>query len=148
LAPPFHRNVLASSFKQEAAHSCDTPVPIFQSTQCHIAACLNPLLSGCNIYVYVTWLSYMVLKIDQEFHIQFWCISHMNKCWYDVIPLCRQPALFCYKTLEFLIFRPPLWSSGQTSLLLTQRSRVWFPALPDFLSSSGSGTGPTQPLWG
>jgi hypothetical protein len=30
---------------------------------------------------------------------------------------------------------PPLWSSGQTSWLL-----------PDFLSSSGSGTGSTQPL--
>ena len=26
-----------------------------------------------------------------------------------------------------------------------QRSRVRFPALPDFLSSSGSGTGSTQP---
>ena len=38
---------------------------------------------------------------------------------------------------------PPLWSSGQ--------SRVRFPALPDFLSSSGSGTGSTQPRevnWG
>jgi hypothetical protein len=32
---------------------------------------------------------------------------------------------------------PPVWSSGQ-------RSRVWFPALPDFLRSSGSGTGSTQ----
>jgi hypothetical protein len=31
-----------------------------------------------------------------------------------------------------------LWSSGQ-------RSRVRFPALPDFLRSSGSGTGSTQP---
>jgi hypothetical protein len=30
--------------------------------------------------------------------------------------------------------------------LQTQRSRVQFPALPDFLSSSGSGTGSTQPL--
>jgi hypothetical protein len=40
-----------------------------------------------------------------------------------------------------LIIRPPLWSSGQSSWLLTQRSRVRFPALPDFLSSSGSGTG-------
>ena len=36
--------------------------------------------------------------------------------------------------------RPPLWSSGQI-----QRSRVRFPALPDFLSSSGSGTGSNQP---
>jgi hypothetical protein len=40
---------------------------------------------------------------------------------------------------------PPLWFSGQTSWLQTQRSRVRFPALPDFLSSSGSGTGSTQP---
>jgi len=31
-----------------------------------------------------------------------------------------------------------VWSSGQ-------RSRVRSPALPDFLSSSGSGTGFTQP---
>jgi hypothetical protein len=38
-----------------------------------------------------------------------------------------------------------LWSSGQSSCLLTQRSRVLFPALPDFLSSSGSGTGSNQP---
>jgi hypothetical protein len=42
----------------------------------------------------------------------------------------------------------PLWSGGQTSWLLTQRSRVRFRTLPDFLSSSGSGTGSTQPLWG
>jgi hypothetical protein len=35
---------------------------------------------------------------------------------------------------------PPLWSSGQI-----QRSRVRFPGLPDFLRSSGSGTGSTQP---
>jgi hypothetical protein len=47
--------------------------------------------------------------------------------------------------------RPPLWSSGQSSWLQIQRSRVWFPALPDFLRSSGSGTGSTQPRednWG
>ena len=39
----------------------------------------------------------------------------------------------------------PLWSSGQSFWLQIQRSRVRFPALPDFLSSSGSGTGSTQP---
>jgi hypothetical protein len=43
-------------------------------------------------------------------------------------------------------FRPPLWSDGQSSWLLTQRFRVRFQALLDFLSSSGSGTGSTQPL--
>ena len=41
--------------------------------------------------------------------------------------------------------RPPLWSSGQSFWLQIQRSRVRFPALADFLSSSGSGTGSTQP---
>jgi hypothetical protein len=35
----------------------------------------------------------------------------------------------------------PLWSSSQSVWQLTQRTRVRFPALPDFLSSSGSGTG-------
>jgi hypothetical protein len=37
-----------------------------------------------------------------------------------------------------------LWSTGQSSWLQIQRSRVLFPALPDFLRSSGSGTGSTQ----
>ena len=37
------------------------------------------------------------------------------------------------------------WSSGQSFWLQIQRSRVRSPALPDFLSSSGSGTGSTQP---
>jgi hypothetical protein len=37
------------------------------------------------------------------------------------------------------------WSSGQSFWLQIKRSRVRFPALPDYLSSSGSGTGSTQP---
>jgi hypothetical protein len=39
--------------------------------------------------------------------------------------------------------RLPLWSSGQDSWL--QRSRVRLPVLADFLRSSGSGRGSTQP---
>jgi hypothetical protein len=42
--------------------------------------------------------------------------------------------------------RPPLWSADQSSWLLTLRSRVRFPALSDFMGSSGSGTGSTQRL--
>ena len=42
------------------------------------------------------------------------------------------------------IYISPLWSSGQSFWLQIQRSRIRFPALPDFLSSSGSGTGSTQ----
>jgi hypothetical protein len=60
--------------------------------------------------------------------------------------------LFCIKRKITKTIRmnsgPPLWSSGQSSWLLTQRSRVRFPALPDFLSINGSGMGSTQPLWG
>jgi hypothetical protein len=41
----------------------------------------------------------------------------------------------------------PLWSSGQSSWLQIQRSRVRFSALPDFLRYSGSGTGSTQVSW-
>jgi hypothetical protein len=37
------------------------------------------------------------------------------------------------------VWKPPLW-------LQTQRSRVLFPALPNFLSNNGSETGYTQPL--
>jgi hypothetical protein len=46
---------------------------------------------------------------------------------------------------KYVYKRPPLWSSGQSSWLQIQRSRVRYPALPDFLGSSGSGTGSTQP---
>jgi hypothetical protein len=44
-----------------------------------------------------------------------------------------------------------VWSGGQSSWLQIQRSRVRFPALPDFLRSSGSIKGSTQPRedkWG
>jgi hypothetical protein len=44
----------------------------------------------------------------------------------------------------FNVQRLPLWSSNQSSWLLTQRSWVRFPALPNFLRSSGSGTGPIR----
>jgi hypothetical protein len=47
--------------------------------------------------------------------------------------------------IRFQMEGPPLWSSGQSSWLQAQRTRVRFPALPDVLRSSGSGTGSTQP---
>ena len=64
------------------------------------------------------------------------------------IGLC---ALWTFLSLSLIFedskngYGPPLWSSGQSFWLQIQRSRVRFPALPDFLSSSGSGTGSTQP---
>jgi hypothetical protein len=41
--------------------------------------------------------------------------------------------------------RPSLWSSGHSSWLQIQRFQVRFPALPDFIRSSGSGMRSTQP---
>jgi hypothetical protein len=49
--------------------------------------------------------------------------------------------VFIITWIFFLLWRPPLWSSDQSSWLQIQRSWVRFPALPDFLRSSGSGTG-------
>jgi hypothetical protein len=53
----------------------------------------------------------------------------------------------CEVQTEFICYveesRPPLWSSGQ-SLATDTEVRVRFPALPDLLRSSGSGTGSTQ----
>jgi hypothetical protein len=40
---------------------------------------------------------------------------------------------------------PTLYSSGQSFWLLNQRSRIRFPAIPEFLNNSVSGTGFTQP---
>jgi hypothetical protein len=69
------------------------------------------------------------------------------------LPMCRSvSSLLCQKSSEEKIFgccnlrSDRLWSSDQSSWLLNRRSRVRFPAIPDFLSSSGSGTGSTQPL--
>ena len=65
----------------------------------------------------------------------------------DFLDLFKNLLILSNQELILLnyIARPPLWSSGQSFWLQIQRSRVRFPALPDFLSSSGSGTESTQP---
>jgi hypothetical protein len=53
--------------------------------------------------------------------------------------------------MKTILNKTTLWSSRQSSWLQIQRTRVRFPVLPDFLRSSGSGTGSTQPReynWG
>jgi hypothetical protein len=53
--------------------------------------------------------------------------------------------VFNTRIIYFLLHFMLLWSSGHSSWLQMQRYRVRLPALPDFLRSSGSGTGSTQP---
>jgi hypothetical protein len=74
------------------------------------------------------------------FHIQYVClIVCLIVC---VIEVSNWVFQICVSVCQR---GPPLRSSGQSFWLQIQRSRVRFPALPDFLSSSGSGTGSTQP---
>jgi hypothetical protein len=60
---------------------------------------------------------------------------------------CRLKGLF----INTFFIRTASVVCGQSSWLQIQRFRVWFPALPDFLRSSESGMGSTQPRennWG
>ena len=68
-------------------------------------------------------------------------------CIWSVFAVTRKDAdisrvVFCRDSVWF---GPPLWSTDQSFWLQIQRTRIRSPALPDFLSSSGSGTGSTQP---
>ena len=68
--------------------------------------------------------------------------------WQHVVFLCVSRTLFrmsLVMVVRRMLCSVRLWSSGQSFWLQIQRSRVRSPALPDFLSSSGSGTGSTQP---
>ena len=100
-----------------------------------IRFCPPPKKKGINIPFYHEWtfslISFYRCTVHSDIHtVHSSTDAHLLKFW-----------------LKFLInvHRPPLWSSGQSFWLQIQRSRVRFPALPDFLSSSGSGTGSTQP---
>jgi hypothetical protein len=81
----------------------------------------------------------IILKVKLEV---FMLLSHLNKCIFiGAILLRHNITILTRETVS----GPSLCSSGRSSWLLTQRSRVRFPALGDFLSSSGSITGSTQP---
>jgi hypothetical protein len=61
--------------------------------------------------------------------------------WGRIMRYVLVPSLY----LHGVVLGPPLRSCGQSSWLQIQRSRVRLPALLDYLRSSGSGTGSTQP---
>jgi hypothetical protein len=67
-----------------------------------------------------------------------WCTSMID-------PGDLVTASLVHLIIHLETFGPPLWSSGQSSWLQIPRSRVRFPALPDFPRNSGCGTVSTQP---
>jgi hypothetical protein len=65
--------------------------------------------------------------------------------WHDVPSICTLRYFgLNWRCDHSATFWPPVWSSGQSFWLQIQRPRVRFPAIPDFLRSSGSGMGSTQ----
>ena len=96
--------------------------------------------SGYGTDQKVQSLMIMMMMNCQEISLMFWNLEfHFRD---------RHMSFF---EADLLALWPPLWSSGQSLWLQIHRSRVRFPALPDFLISSGSGTGSIQPReinWG
>jgi len=121
----------------------------------HVAAFAQLAVGlGSNTWVYVIAIFTMCESTEQRI-----CIKFVSKTATETYQLLQQAygedAMGRTQVFDwfrrFKEGRPPLWSSGQSFWLQIQRSRVRSPALPDFLSSSGSGTGSTQPRevnWG
>jgi hypothetical protein len=81
------------------------------------------------------------------FHPKMEEVSY-TKSWFPFTKLrstLRGRNCFPHLLRNLSLLRPLLCSSDQSSWVQIQRCQVGFPALPDFLRSSGSGTGSTQP---
>jgi hypothetical protein len=89
-------------------------------------------------------LDWMVVSITRIRSFLNFFLNQILICY--VVPKYLSCDLFSNDLFAIFIFRcwpawrwgPPLWSSGQNSCLESQRFRVRFPALSDFLCSSGS----------
>jgi hypothetical protein len=93
------------------------------------------LLFGFNIHNwnprFITCYSYNVV----EKFIAIFAVS--------LLKILQKPKPFCTLCANLSVcIRPPLWSSGQSSWLQIQMSRVWFQAVLNFLRSSGLKRGP------
>jgi hypothetical protein len=91
-----------------------------------------------------------LLLVDTELAVHNICEFITASPWPEFLICAFRAKILCYmcilsKSCYCSLNRPPLWSSCQSSWLQIQRSRVRFPALPDFLRSSGCGKGSTQP---
>jgi hypothetical protein len=85
-------------------------------------------------------IAYISLQGGNPFRVVSQPNTDARKDTHSVTVLFGSPVHFCdIFSLWLLVF--------VILLVANPEVRVRFPALPDFLSSSGSGTGSTQPLW-
>ena len=131
MSPPI-TNCFAGRLKlclRSALYKCYSIVCILLFSLC-VSLCLSFHISTCNV-VMVRNCEHSLLLSASSLHLQITVLATFG------LINCRT-QLICGRYMF-------LWSSGQSFWLQIQRSRVRFPALPDFLSGSGSGTGYTQP---
>ena len=96
----------------------------------------------------VPFMSFKKVLPNRPMRIAYW-ITKATNIHSEYIQLITFSLQLLHERASILLYiyivGPPLWSSGQSFWLQIQRSRVRFPALPDLLCISGSGTGSTQP---
>ena len=144
---------------------CSSPATMAARTRPHVT-----LHVQCCLVVFISvWILFLLIFYFRKFHVRNTKfssrpLSSKVTCNLSFRTQAVHSSAFSDQTKHFRILVPilkqtasisstrlPLWSSGQSFWLQIQRSRVRFPAPPDFLSSSGSGTGSTQPReinWG
>jgi hypothetical protein len=113
---------------------------------------LRVIFEGCSNEICMWCL--LIWITDIRTTVLHWlCHKPREFSWKGPISWCQCPRvpfvmapIFSFRIVrEWDSFGLPLWSSGQSSWLQIQRFWVRFPALPNFLRSSVSGTGSTQP---
>jgi hypothetical protein len=130
-------------------------VPVITNTFCHwIYNCMFvKYWFLCSLKITVHG-KYHAISVNDFCLLAIWVKIIIDTTEYDILYESQTVIIIIIIIIGVVISdirTPPLWSSGQNSWLQMQRTRVWFPALPDFLRNGGSGTGPIQPRednWG
>jgi len=101
------------------------------------------VLGSINLKLIDTWYTYLEWALLSVVYSEFSCVFCVLCCCCDTLVRVGIEC-HCSGACSLCLYCVGLCLVGCFWLQI-QRSRVRSPALPDFLSSSGSGTGSTQP---
>jgi hypothetical protein len=98
------------------------------------------------LYTSPIWWPWNCYELHMLYISFSWALSHvfLVSVSHDYFP-CSAITFIRVGLFQLEFFESTLWSSGQSFWLQIQMSRARFRALPDFLSSRGSGTVSAQP---